>query len=241
VHTDTVVIGAGRVGQTVAARLEGSRLVGRGQSPDLSGCRRLLIATPDAAIAGVCTALAPSLPPSCAVIHFSGATSVHVLDCAPGPTACVHPVQTIDPRRGPDQLEGAFAAVTGDQDVGAALARELGMTPFRLEDDRKPVYHAATIFASNYLVTLTAVGAGLLERAGLDRDTARTVLRPLQERTLEVSDDPPTGPIARGDRRTIEMHLDAIGPELGPLYRELGRATLPLVSEASADAVRDIL
>ena len=47
-HTTTVVIGAGRVGRTVAARLSGARLYGRGQQPDLDDCRRLLIATPDA-------------------------------------------------------------------------------------------------------------------------------------------------------------------------------------------------
>ena len=45
-HTSTVVIGAGRVGRTVAARLVGARLAGRGATPDLAGCRLLLIATP---------------------------------------------------------------------------------------------------------------------------------------------------------------------------------------------------
>ena len=235
------MIGAGRVGRTVAARLRGAHLVGRGQAPQLGGCTRLLIATPDAAIADVCAKLAPGLDPDCAVIHFSGATSVHALDAAPGPKACVHPIQTIDPDRGRDQLEGSFAAVFGDQKVGGRLARELGMTPLTLADDVKPVYHAASIFASNYLVTLTAVAVGLLERSGVERADALAVLRPLQLRTIEVAGDPPTGPIARGDAATIEMHLEAIGPALRPLYRELGRATLPLVDQQSADAVRGLL
>lgn len=229
------------MGRTVAARLPGADLVGRGQAPRLDGCRRLLIATPDAAIADVCAELAPHLDPDCAVIHFSGATSVHALDPATGPKACVHPMQTIDPARGPDQLEGAFAAVFGDQTAGGRLARELGMTPFALNDDAKPAYHAASIFASNYLVTLTAVAVGLLERSGMQRADALAALRPLQLRTVEVAGDPPTGPIARGDAATIEMHLEAIGPALRPLYRELGRATLPLVDQQSADAVRGLL
>ena len=236
----TVVIGAGRVGRTVAARLD-ARLYGRGEPPELAGCRRLLIATPDAAIAGVCGDLAARLVPDCAAVHFSGATSVHALDAAPGPRACVHPLQTVWPERGPDQLEGSFAAVTGDWGVGSALARELGMQPFALDDAAKPVYHAASAFASNYLVTLTHVAVGLMERAGIERAQALAALAPLQRRTLELAGRPPTGPIARGDAATVAAHLEAIGPALDPLYRELGRATLPLVRPDSADAVRSLL
>jgi predicted short-subunit dehydrogenase-like oxidoreductase (DUF2520 family) len=240
-QTSTVVIGAGRVGRTVAARLRGARLYGHGETPDLTGCGRLLIATPDAAIEGVCEALAPALAPNAAVVHFSGATSVHALDAAPGPKACVHPLQTVWADRGPDQLEGAYAAVTGDHAVGDALARELGMTPFALADDAKPVYHAASAFGSNYLVTLTHVAAGLLERAGLDHDLALRALRPLQERTIEAAGLAPTGPIARGDAGTVAAHLAAVGPELAPLYRALGRATLPIVPAGAAAAVEPLL
>src|SRR5437763_15891749 len=165
-HTATVVIGAGRVGQTVAARL-GAHLSHHGEEPPLDGCERLLLATPDRAIEEVCRALAPRLRAACAVVHFSGATSIRALAAARGPTACVHPLQTVWPDRGPAQLEGAYAAVTGDWETGCRLAAELGMQPFALDDSAKPAYHAASAFASNYLVTLTAVAVGLLERAGL--------------------------------------------------------------------------
>ena len=240
-HETTVIIGAGRVGRTLAARLHGSRLYGHGQDPDLAGCRRLVIATPDRSIGEVCEALAPRLEPGCAVIHLSGATSVAVLASAPGPTACVHPLQTISPKRGPDQLEGCYAAVTGAWEVGERLARELGMTPFTLADEGKPLYHAASAFASNYLVTITQVAAGLMERSGVERGLALQALAPLQRRTLEVADQPPTGPIARGDAATVAAHLEAVGPELAPLYRALGRATLPLVDPEAAAAVEGLL
>jgi len=239
-HESTVVIGAGRVGTVVAARL-GARLAGRGVDPDLRGCRLLAIATPDAAIAEVCRALSPRLDPGASVVHFSGATSVSALSAAPGPRAAVHPLQTVWPERGPDQLEGAHAAVTGDWELGAGLARDLGMIPFALADEAKPVYHAASAFATNYLVTLTHVAASLLERAGLEREAALAAMRPLQHRTVDVAGLPPTGPIARGDAATVAAHLRAVGPELEPLYRALGRATLPLVPPRSADAVRELL
>ena len=239
-HRSTVVIGAGRVGTVVAARL-GARLVARGEDPDLGGCRLLLIATPDSAIAEVCGALAPRLEPGAGVVHFSGGTSIAALDAAPGPRACVHPLQTVWPERGPGQLEGAHAAVTGDWELGADLARALGMTPFALPDECKPAYHAASVFASNYVVTLTHAAVSLLERCGLERETALAALGPLQGRTIEVAGSPPTGPIARGDAATVAAHLRAVGPELEPLYRALGRATLPIVPPASAAAVRELL
>src|SRR3954465_10441441 len=106
-HTTTVVIGAGRVGRTVAARLTGARLYGRGQQPDLDDCRRLLIATPDAEIERACQALAPRLDPGDSVVPFSGATSVRALEAPFGPTACVHPLQTVWAELGRGQLEGA--------------------------------------------------------------------------------------------------------------------------------------
>jgi predicted short-subunit dehydrogenase-like oxidoreductase (DUF2520 family) len=239
-HTTTVVIGAGRVGTVVAARL-GARLLARGEDPDLGGCRLLLIATPDSEIAQVCRTLAPRLEPGAGVVHFSGATSISALDAAAGPRACVPPLQTVWPARGPDQLEGAHAAVTGDWELGAGLARALGMTPFALADEAKPAYHAASVFASNYVVTLTHAAVSLLERAGLGREAALEALRPLQHRTVDVAGSPPTGPVARGDAATVAAHLRAVGPELEPLYRALGRATLPMVPPASAAAVRELL
>jgi predicted short-subunit dehydrogenase-like oxidoreductase (DUF2520 family) len=239
-HRSTVVIGAGRLGTVAAARL-GARLFARGEDPDLGGCRLLLIATPDAAIAEVCNALAPRLEPGAGVVHFSGGTSVAALASAPGPRASVHPLQTIWPDRGPDQLEGAHAAVTGDWELGAGLARALGMTPFPLADEAKPAYHAASVFASNYVVTLTHAAVSLLERTGLEREAALAALRPLQHRTIDVAGSPPTGPIARGDAATVAAHLRAVGPELEPLYRALGRATLPIVPPASAAAVEELL
>ncbi len=239
-HTTTVVIGAGRVGTVVAARL-GARLLARGEDPDLGGCRLLLLATPDSEIAQVCRTLAPRLEPGAGVVHFSGATSISALEAAAGPRACVHPLQTVWPDRGPDQLEGAHAAVTGDWELGAGLARALGMTPFALADEAKPAYHAASVFASNYVVTLTHAAVSLLERAGLGREAALEALRPLQHRTVDVAGSPPTGPIARGDAATVAAHLRAVGPELEPLYQALGRATLSMVPPASAAAVRELL
>ncbi len=52
---------------------------------------------------------------------------------------------------------------------------------------------------------------------------------PLMRRTIE-NDFELTGPIARGDRATVEAHLAALearAPDLVPLYRALAEATRP--------------
>ncbi|MGH3076413.1 MAG: DUF2520 domain-containing protein, partial [Gaiellales bacterium] len=115
------------------------------------------------------------------------------------------------------------------------------LEPFPLADEMKVLYHAAMVFAGNYLVTITRTAVDLLERTGLEGDLALRVLAPLQHRTVDVAGGNPTGPINRGDAETVRAHIEAIGPELALLYRALGRATLPLVDPESADAVRDLL
>ena len=80
---------------------------------------------------------------------------------------------------------------------------------------------------------LAARPGGSRARGGADG-----ALRPLQHRSVEVAGLPPTGPIARGDAATVAAHLRAVGPELEPLYRALGRATLPLVSPPRPPTVR---
>ena len=71
---------------------------------------------------------------------------------------------------GPEQLDGAWAAVTAEDDEarvrGEWLARTLGLRPFELADDSRPLYHAGAAFASGYLVTYWRAASALFEEAG---------------------------------------------------------------------------
>jgi predicted short-subunit dehydrogenase-like oxidoreductase (DUF2520 family) len=143
----------------------------------------------------------------------------------------MHPLQTFTRERGPEQLDGAFAAVTADSDegldVGLWLARTLGLQPFALADDRRAAYHAGAAVASNYLVTLRRAAGSLLEAAG----APPAALDPLMRRTIENGFEL-TGPIARGDWATVDAHLEAIRaerPELEPMYLALAEATKELL------------
>lgn len=214
----TVVGARGRVGSAVSARLaeRGVRL--DAPSPDV-----VLICVPDRSIAEV----AASVERGPWVAHVSGATPLAAL--APHERRFgLHPLQTFTLRRGAEQLDGAWAAVTGESEQARARATELatllGLRPFILEDDRRAAYHAGAAIASNYLVTLRHAAGSLLEAAGAPPEA----LDPLMLRTIENGFEL-TGPIQRGDWETVERHLAAIRrerPELEPLYRVLADATV---------------
>jgi len=210
------VIGSGRVGSAVAARVR-ERGIDVEPDGDLA-----LICVPDDAIAEV----ARALPVGPWVAHVSGATPLTALD-PHRRRFSLHPLQTFTRARGPEQLDGAWGAVTADGDEARAAARwlaeALGLRPFELDDASRPLYHAGAAIASNYLVTLHAVAADLFRAAGAPPEA----LVPLMERTIE-NDFELTGPIERGDRETVEAHRRAIRaarPELEPLYDVLAEAT----------------
>jgi predicted short-subunit dehydrogenase-like oxidoreductase (DUF2520 family) len=218
------VVGTGRAGGTIAARLAERGLTVVAGREALADADLVLLAVPDSAIAGV----AGRVPIGPWVAHVSGATSLSALE----PHArrfSVHPLQTLTRDRGPEQLDGAWAAVTGETDEALEAARWLAETlalhPFELADADKPLYHAGAAMASNFLVTLHAAAARLLEASSAPSEA----LVPLMSRTIE-NGFVLTGPIARGDWSTVEAHLRALeerAPDLVPLYRALAEATRP--------------
>jgi predicted short-subunit dehydrogenase-like oxidoreductase (DUF2520 family) len=221
------VIGTGRVGSAVAARLSERGLAVRAGRVVEGDPELVLLCVPDAAIADVARGLAPGP----LVAHVSGATPLSALD----PHLLrfsVHPLQTFTLARGPEQLDGAWAAVTAEADethaAGLWLAETLGLRPFELADAARTLYHAGAVFASNYLVTLHRAAALLFESV----DAPPEALLPLMQRTIE-NDFELTGPIARGDWTTVEAHRAAIRaahPELEHLYETLAGGTLALAT-----------
>ena len=211
------VVGAGRVGSALAARL-----AERGVGLSEDGAELVLLCVPDRAIAEA----AASVVPGPWVAHVSGATPLAAL--APHTRRFgLHPLQTFTRARGPEQLDGAFAAVTAESDearrLGFELARLLGLKPFSLAEEQRDAYHAGAAIASNYLVTLRRAAGSLLEAAGAPPEALDPLMRGTIENGFEL-----TGPIARGDWATVDAHRAAIRrerPGLEPMYAALAQAT----------------
>jgi predicted short-subunit dehydrogenase-like oxidoreductase (DUF2520 family) len=210
------VIGRGRVGSALA-----SRLAARGV--ELRADAELhLLCVPDTAISDV----ARDLVPGRWIAHVSGATPLSALEPHTKRFG-MHPLQTFTRSRGPEQLDGAWAAVSGETDEARALGRELALTlglqPFDLDDGARSLYHAGASIACNYLVTLHRAASRLFVAAGAPPEA----LVPLMTRTIENGFDL-TGPIARGDWETVDAHVRAIhdeAPDLEPMYLALAEVT----------------
>ena len=236
------VIGAGRVGTALAAALREAGVevegpLGRGERPDTS--RAVVLSVPDAEIPAAAEVAAGTAR---LVGHTSGATPLSALAPAANAGAALfglHPLQTFSepvsahPERARAAFAGAGCAVAGSTGEALAfalgLARRLGMTPFEIDDEGRAAYHAAASVASNFMVTLQAAAESIAAGAGLQKHEARALLVPLLRRTVEnLAEHGPeralTGPVARGDRATVEAQREAVAevtPHLLDLFDEL--------------------
>jgi predicted short-subunit dehydrogenase-like oxidoreductase (DUF2520 family) len=218
------IIGTGRAGSAIRGRLrERAIRVTDGRDPD-PAAELVVLCVPDSVIAEV----AAALPVGPWIAHVSGATGLGALDPHERRFS-VHPLQTLTRDRGAEQLDGAWGAIGGDSeealDRARWLAETLGLRPFDVADTDRALYHAAAVIGGNSIVTLHRAATRLLAEVGAPREA----IVPLMLRTIENGFDL-TGPIARGDRPTIEAHLAALqarAPDLVPLYRALVEATRP--------------
>ena len=207
-----------------------------------------LIAVPDDAIAATGERLAASLAngdgprPHCAE-HCAGAHAADVLTPLSRigvPCGSWHPAMTF--RGAPDDAEALSRAViavegeSGAVQLLTSLTDALGLARIAVAADRKADYHAALVLAANGRVALDAAAARLLREAGLDEETARSVLGPLVERVEEnlrsaFPQEALTGPVARGDVGTVRRQIAALAdrPELLRLYRSMGEVIMEAV------------
>ncbi len=191
----------------------------------MSGADAVLLCVPDGEIAAAATALSPGP----LVGHCSGVTGLEPL--APHEGFSLHPLMTVTVA-GAD-FQGAGAAVAGTSAgalaVAESLAAALGMTPVRLADADRPLYHAAASVASNFLVTLEGAAEQLAALAGVRRDLLGPLVRASVENWLALGPQRAlTGPIARGDEAAVARQRAAIvdrAPEIVPLFDALAAHT----------------
>jgi predicted short-subunit dehydrogenase-like oxidoreductase (DUF2520 family) len=238
-HVRVGVVGPGRLGTALAAGLreaghEVDGPAGRGEVPRGDA---IVLCVPDTEIPAAAGAVSDAAD---FVGHTSGVTPLSALAPSGAAAFGLHPLQTFAAGAGPEDFRGAGAAIAGSTTealrVADSLARSLGMIPFEIDDDGRAAYHAAASIASNFLVTLQHAAEQVATGAGLEPREARALMAPLVRRTVENHaalgpERALTGPIARGDERTVAAQRDAVAelaPQLVPLFDELVERTRDL-------------
>ncbi len=242
-----IVLGIGRAGGALAlaAKTAGHELVGLVARPGvpipaplepfryegvLPEADLAVVAARDSQIRSAAEELAGRLTGVSAVAHLSGFTSVDVLDDVFDlgvATGSLHPLQTLpNAEIGAKSLSGSFAAVTGSASALLSdFASTIGLHPFPLDDHHKPAYHAAASAAANLLTETLAVADDLLRSVGssivVTRPLVQAVISNIYSRGWQPS---LTGPVARGDHKTVQGQIEAaaaVSPDLGTEYRLL--------------------
>ena len=237
------VIGPGRAGTAIhqhACHAGLACTLGRTATADVDV---VLIAVPDPAVAEV----AQAIPVGPLVGMVSGSIPLSAL--APhAHTFVMHPMQTIQPDRADLHLTGCIAGITPTDEATAATARDtarlLGMNPVPVAEELRPLPHIASVFASNLLLPSLVSAMEVLAAAGLD-EQRETILGPLVRRAVDNAlaegiSAPATGPVARGDLATVQLHrqrLRLVNAQLDRAYALLSTALLPLVPRTAAASV----
>lgn len=199
---------------------------------------------PDGAVSDVARRIAKSRPaPGTAFVHVSGALGLDALaPLADHDVGSFHPLQSFPSPRPPEAFQGITVAIDASstrlERRLAALARDIGARPRHVGDDERVLYHAAAVFASNYVVTVVHEAAAILRAAGWTQDDAERALLPLVEGAVESIRNAGTtraltGPIRRGDAGTVTRHLAAL--DRPDLYRMLASTALEIAKEAGLE------
>lgn len=205
-----------------------------------------LIATPDDSIEAMAQQLAKQallFSKANVVFHCSGLLSsecLHSLAQLGCYTASIHPLFSFSkPIVDVEAFKGAYCAFEGNKLALKKLLplfRAMDSQLFLIEKNHKALYHTASVFASNYLVTLASIAESCYKKADLSAKLAKKLTQALMVQTLskiqclDESSTALTGPLQRGDKNTLKKHLQALSPfsDLACVYKSLARATLPL-------------
>ncbi len=238
-----VIVGHGRAGRslTSAIRRAGHTVVGivsRRASLDdpapvfahgaaLPDADLVILAVPDAAIAA--TAADLTAPPGSVVAHLSGITPTRTLVGAGEFVGGMHPLTPLTGTLPATGLAGVGFGIGGDATARRTLGRlaeSLGGWTFPLPDTERALHHTAAAMAANHVTAVLGVVAELTgdhfsRYEGLATAAVASSFRMGPAAAL-------TGPVARGDTATVELHratVAAARPDLLALFDSLVAAT----------------
>ncbi len=235
---------------SLARARQARKLIGRGRATTdirlaAASAGLIFICVPDDRIPEVVSEISAVDLKGKFIFHTSGACSSELLRPLAEKGARIasfHPVQTFAGYLSqPEIFKGIYIGLEGQPEaveLGKRLAARLGAQALLLSAAEKPLYHLALSISSNFLVVLLQEVKEILEAVGLEEAAVLDILAPLLNKTLQnvknLGVEPSlTGPVVRGDLKTVEKHLavTARKPGLDRLYRALALEALKLAEK----------
>lgn len=241
----------GILNSSAASTQEAVRVVGAGTPclsiQDLPEADITLIATRDDAVSDIAEALVQQgkIASGSIVFHCSGSLTADVLSTARvkgAYLASLHPIKSFaNPDQAVATFAGTYCAIEGDGTAVSQLTtlfQALSATVISIDPAQKSIYHAGGVMANNYLVTLHHHATSCYTNAGIDETTAKHIVSMLMKDALNNLDNlnhsnALTGPLQRGDVKTVSKHIDALSlvedlKQTKELYLSLGKKTIAL-------------
>ncbi len=179
--------------------------------------------------------------------HTSGSVSSTVfepLQKKGAEAASIHPLQVFaDPAKALETLPGIYYAIEGNDRAmtwAIYMLDKLQGKLLLIPTGRKALYHAAGVFAANYLTVLVQLAVSIMEEIGESPEDSYQAFLPLMVSALQNIEEfgtaaSLTGPIVRGDEKTIRAHLEALEqlpPEILRAYKILGQEAVNLAARS---------
>lgn len=251
-HINHIAEIKGVINSTLESGLDAVAFIGQGTAvktlSELPAVDVTFITTRDDRIGEICQQLVRLnlLKPSSIVVHCSGALSSDILLVAKTAKcliASVHPVRSFaNPKETVNTFQGTFCSLEGDEETKLMMAQlfeAIGGIMLVINKENKKRYHAATVIANNYLVTLHYHAVQNFVQTGVEESIATKLVSTLMSDAFNNLKTLPhrkalTGPIERGDIKTIKEHIESLeGDTVSKnIYSSLGRGTLPLTAHS---------
>jgi|LSQX01.2.fsa_nt_gb predicted short-subunit dehydrogenase-like oxidoreductase (DUF2520 family) len=226
-----------RASSEIAARFTDSLSLDIGEL--VQKCEYIFITTPDDAISSVFNVIKNFDLKEKKVFHMSGSMTSSVFEGIEGCGAygfSLHPVFPIADKELYEKLSSAIFTIEGKEINKISdflIASQINY--FEIDASCKPKYHAAAVFASNYMVCLGKVAKELFLECGIPEDTIVDALYPLMKCAVDnIKDkgfeDALTGPITRGDVGVVKSHLQSL-TDYRDIYTSLGKVAINIAHE----------
>lgn len=190
-----------------------------------------LLMVNDTAIAQVSQELAKIVDKEKIIVHFSGSTSLDVIDSYFKNSGSVWPIQSVAKNDTNLNIKEIPLCISSSSNQVASTLQKIFNTispkVLRINEDDKKVLHLAAVIANNFTNHLFHLSKTLIENVGFSFDLLKPIITKTAENAVSYNpEEVQTGPAIRGDFDTMKDHLELLegNENLRTIYELLSKS-----------------